>query len=663
VTLLLRIVFFVAGLATLGLGLLVDGEAWVAWVARNLAPDGALSPQVARQVAALRLWVFAAGVVLLAAGWGMRWLIGAYHALEGAMIRLVGLPFRAIAAGRPLASGLFRWSRSAAQAPREAFLLVLLLGIVLAMALWAQAVQPPFHADGINLQPPSNLLLYGKYATRTAAGFDLETFRISTGPAMLLPTALVYKIFGIHYQHAHKLTLAFFLAFLLLAYRALGRFYGPKTVLLGLLFFALNPSNIFYGPSNGYIAAGMGESPALLYFLGGALVWSTALERSSPGKLLLAGILWGLAFQSKWLFLFALPAVVAAWGILALAGRRLPSRVYLLPAAGLAVAPAVFFAMRVHQFGLRGELDHMERLWAQHAGRAAGFSAAEGQIESIFAFARPLITLAQVDFWAVLGAFLTLPAAVYAVILLKRRLDPLPLYLLTFTGIWALWWVLFSYDLPLQHLLYIWPFVQIYVAKLLMDGWQAAQTGYQSGAGSRFRPLLACLLAAIVLVIVGKTVIPLASDADAISRGSRTLTPAYREMMDYVNRSTEPDAVFSGWSWSTPWWIAIDANRTLKDRARYPSEQREAGPEYLMITPEWPVGPATPGWPNMANTSRWTQRQSARRQEFIDQQCTHLLTTGTEHTWSIYRVNPLATADRVHPIATGDVVAKGGREP
>jgi len=654
VTLLLRILFVLAGLATLGLGFLVDGEAWVDWVARHLSPDGALSPEVARQVAGLRVWIFVAGFMLLSAGLVVHWLIAAYHALEGVVVGLVKLFLKAFAAGRPLASGLARLSRTATAPPRAPFLLILLLGIVTVMALWAQAVQPPFHADGINLQPPANLLLYGKYATRSAAGFDLETFRISTGPAMLLPTALVYKVFGIHHQHAHKLTLAFFLAFLIVAYRTLGRHYGGKTVLLGLLFFALNPANIFYGPSNGYIAAGMGESPALLYFLGGAIVWSAAVGSASPGRLFLAGLLWGLAFQSKWLFLFALPAAVATWGIFALTGRRLPTRVYLLPAAGLLVPPAVFFAMRLSQFGLRGELDHLGRLWEQHAGRAAGFSAAEGQVESIFAFARPLITLAQIDFWAMLGAFLTLPATIYAVIQLKWRPDPLPLYLLTFTGIWSAWWVLFSYDLPLQHLLYIWPFVQIYVAKLLVDGWQAAQAAYQGGAGSRFRPLLACLLAGIVLVVFGKTAVPLASQADTISRGSQTLTPAYREMMDYVNQTTEPDAAFSGWSWSMPWWIAIDADRTIKDRARYPAEQRETGPEYMVITPEWPLEPSVTGWPSMSNTSRWTQRQNARRRDFIDQHCTHLLTTGTEYPWSIYRVNPMDTAD---------VVAGGGRVP
>jgi hypothetical protein len=542
----------------------------------------------------------------------------------------------------------------------EGLLLVLLFVLCIGMALWAHHIQPPFHSDGINLQPPANLLLHGKYATRSALGFDLETYRISTGPAMLLPIALVYKLFGIQLQHAHIVSLAFFLAFLAVTYRWLRPYFGGATVLLGLLFFAMNPANIFYGSSNGYISAGMGESPALFYLLCGAALWGAALARASDWKLFAAGVFFGLAFQSKWLFLFALPAVVAAWVLLALAGRRLPSRVYLLPAGGLLLAPLAFFLMRLSEFGVRGELQHMTWLWQQHGGRAAGFHAGEGQVQSIFALARPLITLAQVDFWALLGGFLTLPALVYGAVLLKRRPEPLPLYLMTFTGLWAVWWVFMSYDLPVQHLLYIWPFVQILVAKLLVDGWQKA-IAWRAAAPPAHRLLPSCVLAVIALIVFGKTTVPLLGQVDEMVLGSRTLTPGYREMMAFIDDRTEENAVFSGWNWSMPWWVAIEHDRMIKDRSRYPLEQRESAPEYLMITPEWPLEGDAPGWPNMAYLSRWTLRQNARRREFIDHHCTHLLTTGTDHHWTLYKVNPTANAQASAPPAVATVTAATGK--
>jgi hypothetical protein len=236
----------------------------------------------------------------------------------------------------------------------------------------------------------------------------------------------------------------------------------------------------------------------------------------------------------------------------------------------------------------------------------------------------------------------TVPAFIYAAVNLRRKLDPVPLFIITFTGIWLVWWVLFSYDLPLQHLLYVMPFIQIYVAKLLVDGWRAAASPHpapgQPPAGAR--RLRACLLGAIALVIFGKTVLPLFHDIDDIYQGRQTLKPAYQEMVDYVNRHLEPDAIVSGWNWSQPWWLSVDVDRAIKNRAIYPPEERDSRPEYLVITPEWPLENPGTGWPNMAYASRWTLRQNERRREFIENECTHLLTTGTEHQWSIYRVNP-----------------------
>ncbi len=643
---LLRILFLCGAGVGLGLAAWVDGRELVDFVARNLSSDGSLSPETARQVAALRWILLAAGTAALAGALFVHRVIAAYRALEtGVLAAARLLTHILIALARWIAARAASATRTLPSSQHERALLVLLGGIVVGLAIWSHHVQPPFHSDGINLQPPANLVRYGKYATRTNLGFDLDTHRISTGPAMLLPTALVYKLFGIDLQHAHNLALAFFLAFLIATYLGLRRIYGGPTVLLGLLFFVLNPAHIFFGPSNGYISAGMGESPALFYLVCGALLWASGVNRPSELRLFLAGVFWGLAFQSKWLFLFSLPAVVVTWALLAFAGRRLPSRAYLLPAAGLLVAPAAFFVMRLSEFGLHAEVDHLGRLWQQHAGRAAGFSAGEGQTQSIFAFARPLITLAQVDFWSMLGGFLTLPAIAYAAVHLKKRPAPLALYMFTFTAIWGLWWALFSFDLPIEHLLYIWPFVQIYVAKLIVDGWTAVAAARRVPEPLAPRLLSSCLLAGIGLIVFGKTLVPLAGQVDAIVRGSRTLTPAYRQMVDYVDHHTEADAVFSGWGWSLPWWLAIETDRTIKDRSRYPADQREAGPEYLVVAPEWPLGAPNTGWPNMAYASHWTLNQNAHRREFISRDCTHLLTTGSEHQWSIYRVNPTAVPE------------------
>lgn len=636
---LVRIGFGVLGAGLIALGALVDGAVLARWAAANLSPDGQISPDTTRQVAALRPLLLAAGFILFGLAIAADWAIAAYRAAETALVALVRLGLRLVAAvARGLAIFGSVLARAIPAGIREPFSLVLLIALVLTMALWARAAQPPFHSEGINLQPAKNLVLHAKYALRSYEGFDTQTFRITTGPAMLVPTAVAFALFGIRSAVAHAVAIGFFVLFLLLAYTTLRRHLGGGTVLLGLFFFVLHPANIFFGASCSYVDGGMGESPALAYMMIGLILWGTALSRPSNWRLLLAGVFFGLSFQSKWLFLFTLLAVAGTYGVLRLAGRRLPSRAYVLPALGLVAATAAFFVMRVSQFGLPGEIAHLGRLWDQHVRRAVGFSTGEGQVESIFAVARPLVTLAQVEFWSMLGAFLTLPGLGYAIVLLRRRPHPIPLYVLVFTLMWFAWWVLFSYDLPLQHILYIMPFVQIFAAKLVVDSWGAARSWRPDG---RTGALRATVLAVIALAVLGKTVVPLAQNIDQIYRGKQELAVPYHEFLAYVEANTEPDAVFSGWSWSKPWWLSIEKDRTIKDRARYPFEQRETHPEYLVVTPEWPLDELGTGWPDMAYRSRWTHKENARRKEFIAQHCTHLITTGGQRTWSLYRINPL----------------------
>ena len=140
----------------------------------------------------------------------------------------------------------------------------------------------------------------------------------------------------------------------------------------------------------------------------------------------------------------------------------------------------------------------------------------------------------------------------------------------------------------------------------------------------------------------GRPFFPSFRSFDSIGLGSRTLTPAYREFVTFVDENTEPNAIFSGWTWSSPWWLSIETDRTIKDRSRYPFEQRESIPEDFVITPESPIaGKLCTGWPNMSYASRWSYEQNEKRRDFAEHHCTHLLTTGDEHKWTIYRINPL----------------------
>jgi hypothetical protein len=629
----------IAGAACLGAGLALDGPALARWVAGHLTADGVLSPATQAEVAALRPLLLGAGGILLVAALFVGAATAIYSAIETLAIAIVSGLHRFVL--RPLgqaALAIASVPRAIPVSARPVLGFLALAAFVSFMAFFAHSSQPLFHSDGINLQPPRNLVQHGRYATHSREGWDLLTFRISTGPTMLLPTALGFALFGPHRAVADAIAVGFFLGFLWLCYRGFSRSLGAGAVVLGLTLFCTNPANIFFGPSNGYVSAGMGEAPALFFLVAGVLLWCSALERGSHGRLLLAGICFGLSFQAKWLFLFSLPALLATWGVLAIAGRRQPTRTYLLPALGLLLPPLAFYLMRVSQVGFNGEAAHLARLWGNHGVRAMGFTTDQGQVQSIFAVARPLITLEQVDFWRALAAFLTVPAAIYAGSLLRRRLDPFLLYCLTFLTIWFTWWVIFSYDLPQQHLLYIMPFAYVFAGKLIVDG-LAATAAPAIGTGKE--ALRHALRTAIAIVILGYTVLPLSRQVDQILQARIILEKPYEEMVAYVNQHTEPDAIFSGWSWSLPWWLAVDRDRTVKDRSKYPFAQRDPQAEYFMVAPEWPFSRYGTGWPNVSYPNRWALREDARRQDFVARHCTLLMTTGTKHQWSLYRVNPL----------------------
>jgi hypothetical protein len=629
-------------LVLLAIGILVDGAALGQWATQNLAPDGHLSPGTLAQIAGLRWLILLGGVLCALVAIAAPVAIRLYLALERLVLGLVGQVWRGLLLplGRAIGRTVAALPRTV-PAPRAAPLaMAALLTLVVAVAIYARTAQPPFHAEGLNLQPPRNLLEHGKYALHSYQNWDRDTYRITTGPAMLVPTALAYAIFGVNIWVAHAVAILFFLGFLILAYLSFSPHLGRGATVLGLTLFCLTPSNIFFGPSNGYVNGGMGEAPGLFYLVAGAMLWSSALARRSHVLLVVAGIAWGLSFQSKWLFLLALPALLGTWVVLALTGRRYPARTYLLPALGFLIPPLAFFLMRLSQFGLAAELAHLGRLLGKHIGRAAGFDTDEGQVASIFAVARPLITLAQVDFWRTLAAFVTLPALIYSGRKVATRLHPFPLFFLVFSVLWLTWWVLFSFDLPVQHILYVMPFVLLFTGKLIVDAWSAIGAALAGTRDGGRRDLLRALRLALVIAVAGLTAVPLASQIDDIHAARQTLMPAYREMLTYIETKTEPNALYAGWGWSKPWWLAIHHDVDIKDRTKQPYAYREPGrTEYLVVTPELPLGLQPPGWPNMSYPNRYTVREDGRRAEFIARHCTHLLTTGRGHQWHLYRVN------------------------
>ena len=107
---------------------------------------------------------------------------------------------------------------------------------------------------------------------------------------------------------------------------------------------------------------------------------------------------------------------------------------------------------------------------------------------------------------------------------------------------------------------------------------------------------------AIVVIVLSKVLLPIIEKANFLYGSYNTLVKPYYEMEDYVKNNTEKNAMFSGWSWSMPWYLDLDpkVDRPNKNRAQYSFNQREKVPEYFVVSPEWPLVKTTDEWPSVS---------------------------------------------------------------
>src|SRR5919109_4155676 len=225
--------------------------------------------------------------------------------------------------------------------------------------------------------------------------------------------------------------------------------YGKKVGLLALFFFTFARWDFSTG-----IHGADAYTPAFFYFLLGALFWFKSIETKNNIYLIISGLFWGLSFQTQWLFLFAIFALILTCIILGLSKKGLGSRYYLIPSSMVFLVTVAWFIFRIFNIGLRQELIHLFAFWREHGHRAFGAGTEQGVVSSIFAIARPLVSLSQIDLWGELQLFLIIPAILYAIILIGRSklADYKSLFFISFTLIWFTWWLLFNYDLPETHL-------------------------------------------------------------------------------------------------------------------------------------------------------------------------------------------------------------------
>ncbi|MFI5331995.1 MAG: ArnT family glycosyltransferase [Desulfobaccales bacterium] len=173
---------------------------------------------------------------------------------------------------------------------------VLLAVVILTGSFYNLANYPTIGWDeAIFSETAANLVQHGRYAFTLQSPDQLSDldFRITAGPALILPLALAYKLGGVGVVPGRLVAgLYLVLAFLGL-FLAARRLWGSGAALLAVALALLDTDVFYWGRSV------LGDIPALALFLLGTGFLIRGLESRSSWPLFLGGLFLGLAFDAK----------------------------------------------------------------------------------------------------------------------------------------------------------------------------------------------------------------------------------------------------------------------------------------------------------------------------------------------------------------------------
>ncbi len=359
---------------------------------------------------------------------------------------------------------------------------------------WLAFYNLPFYPrlwfdEGIHLQVPYTLVEHGAYGVIHEGQVQLFDPAVSTGPTLLLPIALSFRLFGVGVAQARAVNALYLLLGTALVFDLTRRLTGDRTAWLAVLM-------VIGAPGVRFIYWGrqvMGEGPALAFFAAGLVLWFQAVagqhavsqvERHARRKLFLAGLFLGLAMVTKTIYAVILPpALVIAAVADHVYYRQLSWRHFLLPAS---VGLACLLGWYGYQFVSLGWEAFYRDVWQvnQAAGRSIFVGASSRTLPNL------ALLLKSMAYWG-----LGLPALAHAAYRARHRnLTGLGWGFLTIiTLVWLTWYMVGS----VGWLRYAFPalvMLGIFAAALLVDlvGWLV-----------RWPRLHAVVLAAAAVVLVG----------------------------------------------------------------------------------------------------------------------------------------------------------------
>lgn len=210
--------------------------------------------------------------------------------------------------------------------------------------------------EGEHLGVARTIVRHGVYAEHTADGFRYYGPTTSVGPTVILPVAASFRLFGVGLVQG-RLGMALYLIAAVVAFFALARLLAGHRV--GLIATAI----LLVSPGVALVEQGrqaLGEVAGLFFMLSGLLLWFRAWERAGAGRLMLVGLLFGIAAITKHQYaLMLLPTLLLGGLTNACYYRRLPHRAFLIPALATLLVILAWQAYMLVFLGPSGPLDNL----------------------------------------------------------------------------------------------------------------------------------------------------------------------------------------------------------------------------------------------------------------------------------------------------------------
>jgi 4-amino-4-deoxy-L-arabinose transferase-like glycosyltransferase len=316
--------------------------------------------------------------------------------------------------------------------------------------------------EGSHLHVPKAIVQRGMYADISATSAGEIEYRyhgptIGIGPTIMLPVALVYKLFGVSLVGGRLVIVLYLLIGLAAAYALARRVHGGAVALLALSLLigsrTVSYETMVGSGLQGMIANGyegmieygrqvVGEVPGVAFLLLGLIAWWQALQERGPSHVrwaLLAGLGFGLTLVTKNQFVLILPPSLALIALLDWRYYRVGT--WWLRVAPLLIACICYGIWTLAQFQFLGPGTFMENV--QQTRQAAG--------GAIFVFnIRSTLRAGYYILRPGLYGGLIIPALLYTIWCARQRsargmVDGLMGLLI---GLWVVWYVAVSLGWP-----------------------------------------------------------------------------------------------------------------------------------------------------------------------------------------------------------------------